>query len=242
VCPKDLADCVGEPGPRAADTSPKIPRVLMQESWKNGFRHIVSDEKIPIGGTVITAKPSAALSERPVVIHQLSLAREKSRKDKCAAIERIFGRHFELCRSGQQLVIREARGGSIVRDNSENSLVLRLLRLILRFTLTGGNGSDKRNSETKPDRDLTTVKSPSLYFLLVASFNEGANKSEPPRLLSSEELAQNGARRGTVPGPWSLARFVARAAPFALLGSRGPTLAKEKRRAGRFRSPVAMPG
>jgi len=69
----------------------------MQECWKNGLSHIIPDEKVPIGGTIVLAKSSAALSERSVVIRQLSLAREKSRKDKCAAIKGIFRRHFELC-------------------------------------------------------------------------------------------------------------------------------------------------
>ena len=90
MCPKDLADCVDEPGPRAANIAPKVPWVLMQERWENGLGHIIPNEKIPIGSPVVLAKSSGALSERPVVIRQLSFAREKSRKDKCAAIEGIF--------------------------------------------------------------------------------------------------------------------------------------------------------
>jgi anti-sigma B factor antagonist len=112
----------------------------------------------------------------------LSLAREKSSKDKCAAIESVFRRHFELRLSSQWLVVGKTSGGSIVRDNSENSLILCILRWVLRSKLSGNKRSEKRDSKPNPDGALHNWEEPYRPTFVGRKFQPGkqARTSEAP--------------------------------------------------------------
>ena len=74
--PEDLGNGVGEPLAPTSRAAPEVSRILVEEGWINRLCHVIADQKIPIRGSEIPAKPGGALTKRFIPVRQLAQATE----------------------------------------------------------------------------------------------------------------------------------------------------------------------